>query len=255
MWARQESGHDRSRTEGTQQMDNELLKLQRLFADRLEMGIERDWADRIGPNETIAPEKARQLVADVLRQQLIDTQPKSTDPGMKASYGLLALEDVFPGIAPNEHEVDLAIARANDDYVAFQALRMLVVLGYSKSLGALQAWDRALKADLLTEPPAPKGPSVLRDVQRNMVIVSQIEQLERLRFKPTRGAKQNKALSSGCDIVSGAMEDIGRAISYSTVETIWKNRDKIPQPKTIGNMLIQTLFGAPEGNNEKSSGK
>lgn len=255
MWARQESGHDRGRTEGTQQMDNECLKFLGLLADRVEMGIERNWADRIGPNETIAPEKAQQLVANILRQQLVDTQLKSTDRGVKAFYGLLALQDVFPNIPPNEHEVDHAIARANQDYVAFQALRMLLVLGYSKSFGALQAWDRALKADLLTEPPAPKGPSALRDAQRNMVIISQIKQLERLRFKPTRSEKKNKVLISGCDIVSGAMADIDRAMSYSTVETIWKNRGKLPQPKALANMLIQALGGALEGNNEKSSGK
>tara|TARA_R110002051_G_scaffold320982_1_gene407466 strand:+ start:1640 stop:2350 length:711 start_codon:yes stop_codon:yes gene_type:complete len=236
-------------------MNNERMKFLGLFADRVEMRIELDWADTIGPNETIAPEKARQLVANVLRQQLVDTQLKSSDSGMKAFYGLMALEVVFPGIAPNAREVDLVIARANEDYVAFQALRMLVVLGYPKSFVALQAWDRDLKADLLTEPPAPKGPSVLRDAQRNMIIISQIKQLERLRFKPMRSEKKNKSPISGCDIVSGAMADIDRAMSYSTVETIWKNRDKIPQPKTLANMLIQGLVGSLEGDNEKSSGK
>lgn len=236
-------------------MNNTNLKPLELFADRLEMGIERKWADMIGPNETIAPEKARQLVANVLRQQLLEIQLKSTDRGTKAYHGLLALEEVFPNIAPNEHEVDLAIARANHDYATFQALRILVVLGFPDRFVALRHWDTALKADLLTEPPIPKGPSVFRDAQRNMIIISQIEQLKQVRFRPTRSEKKDKALTSGCDIVSGAMTDVGRAMSYSAVESIWKNREKLPQPKTLGELLVQAATGTIEGNNEKSSGK
>lgn len=236
-------------------MDDKDLKLWVQIADRVKMKNARRWADTLDPNETVTSEKAQHIVANILRQQLIDVKVKSADTGAKILHGFLALEDVFPSVTPNEREVDIAIARANDDYPTFQALRVLVLLGYPQHFVALRAWDRALKADLLTEPRVPKGPSVFRDAQRNMIIISQIKQLERLNFKPTRSEKKDKALISGCDIVSDAMADINRSMSYSAVETIWKNRDKLPQPETLANMLIQALVSALEAENEKSSGK
>lgn len=243
MWARQERGHDRGHPEGTQEMDNERQNFLEQFAERVEMGIERNWANSIEQKQIVASEEAQQIVANVLKHQLLSNTLKSTDLGMKVLHGLLALEEVFPALAPSENDIDLAIARAKDDYTTFQALRVLIVLGFPQNFVVLRAWERALKADLLTEPPVPKGPSVFRDAQRNMLIISQIKQLEQLNFKPTRSEKKNKALVSGCDIVSRAMGDIGRGMPYSTIETIWKNRDKIPRPKTLAVLLSQATVG------------
>jgi hypothetical protein len=236
-------------------VDDEKLNFLKLFADRAEMGIERKWANSIDPNEAMTPEKAQQIVATVLREQLIDKPLKSKDPGAKVLHGLLAIDEVFHTLQPSESEIDLVIARAGEDYTAFQALRMLVVLGFPQHFVALRKWDMALKTDLLTEPPAPKGPSIFRDAQRNMVVISQIQQLELLKFNPTRGEKKNKAFNSGCDIVSRAMADVGRALGYGAVESIWKKRDKLPAPQTLASMIVQALVGAPESRDEKPSGK
>jgi len=71
-----------------------------------------------------------------------------------------------------------------------------------------------------------------------MVVISQIQQLELLKFNPTRGEKKNKAFNSGCDIVSRAMADVGRALSSGAAESIWKKRDKLPTPQTLANMIV-----------------
>jgi hypothetical protein len=236
-------------------VDDEKLNFLKLFAERAEMGNEREWANNIDPNESIAPEKAQQIVATILRKQLIDTPLKSTDRGAKALHGLLAIEEVFHTLQPPESEINLVIAKADEDYTSFQALRTLVTLGFPQHFVALRKWDMALKQDLLTEPPAPKGPSVFRDAQRNMVVISQIQQLELLKFEPTRGEKKNKALNSGCDIVSRAMADVGRALSYSAIESIWKNRNKLPTPHAIAGMLVQAIKGVTDSKSEKPSGK
>lgn len=230
----------------------ELLSL---LADWLQLRNRLEWAHRIPPDEKMGHEEARKIVAEVLKKVLFDTPKKSADLGMKTLHGLLSLEKVFPGIKPSEAEIDLAIAKSKADYTTFQALRMLVVLGYPQQFAALRAWERALKADLLVEPPAPKGPSVYRDTHRNMALVSQLRQLEQLNFKPTRSEKKSKFFISGCDIVAGAMKDVGHAMSYSTVETIWKNRNTAPAPNILASMLKQAILADIQDKKEMSSGK
>jgi len=236
-------------------LDDERLKFLELSTNRLEKGIQRNWANSIDPNEAIAPEKAQQIVATILREQLIDMPRKSTELGMKAFHGMLMLQELFPTLEPSDSEIALAIARAKDDYSTFQALRMLVVLGFAEHFVALRGWNRDVMADLVTEPPAPKGPSVFRDTHRNMIVISQIQQLELLKFKPMRSDKKNDAPISGCDIVAGAMTDVGRAMSYSAVESIWKNRNQLSPPQILARMLKQAIVGGVEGKSEKPSGK
>ncbi len=236
-------------------MDDDRMNFLKLVADRGELGIERNWAQNIDPNGIVTPEKAQRIVATILSKQLINTPLKSTDRGAKVLHGLLAIEEVFHTLQPSESEIDLVIAKSENDYTAFQSLRMLVTLGFPQHFVALRKWNTALKADLLTEPPAPKGTSVFRDAQRNMVIISQIQQLKLLKIDPYRTEMKNKAFNSGCDIVSRALADVGRARSYYAVESIWKNRNKFPTPQTLASMLVQAIVGAPEGKNEKSSGK
>ncbi|TCP41350.1 hypothetical protein EV662_10596 [Rhodovulum marinum] len=175
---------------------------------------------------------------------------------MSIHIGMLELQGVFPSLPspPSEAEVVDAIERSSTDYKTFQALRLSARLGFSDQYPALKAWERDLISGLVNEPPLPKGPSNARDAQRNMLIVSQIRQLDVAGFKPMRN-EATSARTSGCDIVADVMTDLGNPMTYSAVEAVWKNRDKAPQPKFLADLLVEGVLRKLPDQGEPTSEK
>jgi hypothetical protein len=225
-------------------VNEQKLAFLRLLADRAAMANERARGQAAAEHDGISPEEAKQLVTDALRRQLVGKQLKSSDRGMKVLVGLLSLDEVFPSFPPSETEINRAIERSNVDYATFQAVRMLVVLGFPESFASLRSWRRSLMAGILTEPPLPKGPSRFRDAQRNMILISQIHELEKLGFSPTRGAKKNGVYTSGCDIVAAAVSGVCQIMTYEAIEAVWKSRSVLIKPEILALMLQEAITGS-----------
>ncbi|UYV37392.1 hypothetical protein N4R57_21020 [Rhodobacteraceae bacterium D3-12] len=217
-------------------MSNNEIDALKLLEQALQRGNDRNWSERTGSQE-LTKEEATKFVAKVLSEQLTQTLG-SKDPGSNIMRGLLVLQDVFKTLPPSEEDIVRTIECSQHDYHAFWALRFLATLKIAPNSTALQRWQSSFLSGAINEPPLPKGPYRDRDAHRNMLIVSQIKQLEQIGFRPTRNDASTHQ-NSGCDIVADALQSLGKGMSYSAVERVWKERDKLPQPKYIADLLIE----------------
>lgn len=215
-------------------MADESVDFLTLFADRLEAHRRRQ-SSIVTSDEPPKREIAVQAVAAVFQEQLI-TPAKNGDAGTKIFHGLLALDQYFISTTPNEQEIAAVVEKSQHDYYAFRALGILARLDYSKFSERLRTWEKDVLAGFKTEPKMPRGPSPVRDIHRNMLIVSQLKRLAKAGIAPTRNEATQRA-DSGCDIVAGCLGSVGLALSYRAVEAVWKNRDK-----SSGMPLISDIF-------------
>lgn len=226
-------------------MDRTKLEFFNLLLARLEAASERRWYEtRLSPELTA--QEAQGKVSEVFKNQLLEgISPKS--PGGNVVIGLCDLQMVFPSLPPSEDEVIDAITRSQDEYYVFQALRLLARLKIAPDSKALKTWERNLLSGLISEPPLPKGPSPYRDAHRNMLIVSQIEQLQMAGFKPMRNMQRSvngTTVPSGCDIVAEALASVGRAMmTYQAVALVWKKRKEQPKPEYLAELMTQATLG------------
>lgn len=216
-----------------------------LLLGRLEAGSARNWNEQNTSTELTANE-AREKVAELFRTQLFDGVG-AKDPGAKTFAGMLSLQTAFPSLPrpPSDDEILHAIERSKTDYYAFQALRILARLQIAPQSAALKTWEQNVLLGLIDEPPLPKGPSAFRDAHRNMLIISQIEQLEHAGFKPTRNKQRNvdsEAHESGCDIVADSLSSLGQGMSYAAVERVWKNREKQPRLDILATLITHAIL-------------
>ena len=226
-------------------MDEAKREVLDLLQDRLKRSLARKWNEHDASSELTANE-AREKVTELFRDQLTDGIG-AKDPGGNAFAGLLSLQTAFPSLPrpPSDDEILHAIERSKADYYAFQALRILAHLQIAPRSAALKTWEQNALLGLICEPPFPKGPSPFRDAHRNMLIISQIEQLEHAGFKPTRNKQQNvdsEAHESGCDIVADSLSSLGQGMSYAAVERVWKNREKQPRLDILATLITHAIL-------------
>lgn len=215
---------------------SEMRQLLNAFADAVERAKARKWgANWPGKSHQEALEKVR----TTLKSQLTDRNTSNL-PGALFLRGAIAIELVFDPLPPEEETLHLAVQHGLDDYETFTALRMLAALGYYQRSPALRHFQRGFLLGLIREPKNPPGPSRIRDLHRNMVIASQIEQLKKIGIRPTRN-KATVAKKSGCDLVADALADLGYNLDSSAVERIWKLRDQRPQPHFLAELLSDAL--------------
>lgn len=229
-------------------MDENGIKFLELLQSSLKRASERDWNKRFTKPDLTA-EDVVEDVTSILKSQL-ENGIGAKSYGVEVVSGLFSLQVVFSSIPPSEDEIVHAIDRSKYDYYTFQALRVLARLEVSLASDSLKTWKNDFLSGLIKEPPLPKGPFLYRDAHRNMLIISQIKQLERAGFAPTRNIQRgphSDAHASGCDIVAAALSRAGHAISYEAVERIWKKREEQPQAEYIRDLIFEAIIGRVSG--------
>lgn len=229
-------------------MDESKTTFIELLNSALSRAAERTWSTET-EQVTLTADDAIGAVAQVFENQLVGQMTAKTQ-GAEFFVGVLSLEHVFSSIPPTENEILHAIDRSSDDYYTFQALRILARLRIPPDSVALKRWSDDLISGVVKEPSLPKGPSACRDAHRNMLIVSQLKELNRAGFGPTRNAQRSSDSltgSSGCDIVAVALGRIGHAMSYEAVERVWKKRDKQPKPEHFAKLLLKATRSSQDG--------
>lgn len=198
---------------------------------------ERNWVLQT-PNVT--HEQALAQVKQTLEEQLLDREVLNSNKAMFLR-GAIAIETVFDPIPPSEETIKAAMKHALDDYDTFLAIRNLAVLGYGSQSPALRRFQTQFMGNIIQEPKKTRGPSISRDLHRNMIFASQIEQLKNIGINPTRSSA-TKAEESGCDLIVRAMGELGEHISYPMVERIWKSREKRPKLSFLSELLSHELM-------------
>ncbi len=202
----------------------------------LNRSIQRKWAER---SPKISREEALAQVKQTLSEQLFNRDLLNSKEAIFLR-GSIAIEEVFDPIPPSEETIEAAIEGALDDYETFLAIRTLVVLGYDHQSPALKRFKILFLAGMIQEPKGKPGPSIVRDIHRNMIIASQVQQLECLGIYPTRNSA-TETKHSGCDLVALALSELDEHIEYSKVERIWKKRGQRPNLSILYDLLSPAL--------------
>ena len=172
----------------------------------------------------------------MLREQWIET---AGEPGQAVYLGLLCCSQIFGTISPTREQVSAAVLTSGHDYDAFCALRLLSQITPDGTYPDLDSWKTRLFLGIVATPERPKGRQKFDLRHRDILIASQVQQLEVVGFRPTRnsGAKRDR---SGCDVVATATHrlDGHRAMTYVAVEGVWKRRGSVPL-KGVANEFMQ----------------
>jgi hypothetical protein len=219
------------------------------IAQSLEKQERREWAHKQIRTPLHASE-AQQKVVAALKGQL-QPKPSSKDVSAKLYEGLLSLDTYFENIPPTENQIQTVIEKSQSDYRAFQALRAFAFLKVSPNSPTIKNWQDSLQLGLLTEPKMPRGPSPFGNAHRNMLIISQIKQLEALGWDPTQN-NATKGNNSGCGIVAAAMSELGHTMTYEAVENVWKKRNEFVKLAYLKTLTEHALQSAINPDNEIS---
>jgi len=215
-----------------------LLLLQQ-FKAACARADERNWAnDATVVDQAAAIDKAKETLKSQLANRELFDEPRAT-----IFRGMLAIEDVFDPLPPCEETLEIAVQDGLDDPATFLALQTLSSVGFADQSPALRKFRRDLLAGLIEAPPKKRGPSPYRNVHRDMIVATQVQQLAKAGISPTRNAANYSAVS-GCDIVADALNELGESISYSAVERIWSNRQKRPEPRFFAELMTQVFMSA-----------
>jgi hypothetical protein len=218
----------------------EKKKFLNMVADALERKDERKWVDS-RRFEPVSAASAVVKVTSVLRQQW-DSPPDTSDRAFRFFEGLTFFDLYFSSPSPSEAEIDCAISRAEKEHSAFAALRALAAMRTAAKSASLATWQQNWALGLVTEPPKPTGRSKTANLWRDYLIVGQLKELAKLGFSVQRSSASTVE-ESACDIVSAATQALGdgRAMTYQSVEGIWKRRGHLPTFDAVG-QLFESLF-------------
>ena len=208
------------------------------LAQSLEGKGDRYWAQKV-KGEHLSASDAQQKVASILRDQ-IRPKPKSTDFGAKAQEGLLSLEVYFESIPPTESQIEAVIEKSKTDYRAFQAVRMFAAQKICPNSPSIKNWQSNLALGLLISSTVLISPSPIGNVHRDMLIVSQVEQLKALGWNPTQNETTTDK-DSGCGIVANAMTELDHPMTYSGVEKVWTKRHNLLKANYLKSLFEYAL--------------
>jgi hypothetical protein len=144
--------------------------------------------------------------------------------------GILALRK-YGGLNRDwdEGAILLLLHDAKRNYWSYLALRFIAFYLDDRVFPILSDWKRAmLLLGTFQVPKRPSGNSPFAKVHRDTLIVSEIRQLERCGFFPTRNAV-SEAAESACDVVVEALGRAQQRINYKAVEKIWSKRSDLPR--------------------------
>lgn len=223
-----------------------MINLDQLLLGALYRSSQREWTVGLDRG-SVSFSEAVESVARVLAEHL--TEPDAGDSrGQALVSGLFYCNEIFGTIAPARQQVEAAIQVAQDDYGSFCALNLLLQISAPGTYQILDDWKSSLFLGLVSVPPRPRGRSKFVLAQRDAIMVGQINQLDRLGFKPTRNNGSRRANDmSGCDVVSRATERVQGvpALSYDAVERVWKMRNK-PFFGNVGNEFLEAFIRVPD---------
>ncbi|MGR3513177.1 MAG: hypothetical protein ACU0GG_10455 [Paracoccaceae bacterium] len=202
---------------------NKLLL--QMLADRLEAASTQDKA--YGALKEPNFQKAVQIATNRLGQF---TKINSSDPGALFSAGVLYEQNFLPETIEFS-DLERLIEAARRDYYAYAILRWIDHCSGDFAPPCLKEWRNEHYLGLFKPPSRPKGVPKYANLHRNTLSVGEVQRLCAIGFKATR-SKAGTTLSA-CDVIVEALEKNASILSYDAVETIWQNRDSLPESPAL----------------------
>jgi len=181
------------------------------------------------------------------RLMRIKNPPKPGSSGTPFYEGFAAAQEYLSAHGAWNRAAFIAmIEDSRENYWSHLALAAAAAITHDKSaMPELMNWERDYLAKLIDIPTRPAGKSPYANLHRDQIIVSELERLQKVGFKPTRNKSEGSSKNSGCDVIVKALANIGEARGYDAVASIWQNKNKAPNFTAISNAFLVGLNNLP----------